>query len=76
MLALWGFVTIGVILVLLTRTQDIYRLSWRELCLDFSILRKIFAIGLPAGIQSVITAFSNIFVQGYINAFGSACMAG
>ena len=70
------FLSAVLILVLLTRTQDIYRLSWRELCLDFSILRKIFAIGLPAGIQSVITAFSNIFVQGYINAFGSDCMAG
>jgi Na+-driven multidrug efflux pump len=31
---------------------------------------------MPAAIQSVITAFSNIFVQGYINIFGSDCMAG
>ena len=64
------------ILVLLTRTKDIYRLNWRELRLDFPILRKIFAVGMPAAIQSVITAFSNIFVQGYINIFGSDCMAG
>ena len=27
-------------------------------------------------LQSVITAFSNVFVQSYINNFGSACMAG
>ena len=40
------------------------------------MLRRIFAVGLPAGIQSVITAFSNVFVQSYINFFGSACMAG
>ena len=31
---------------------------------------------MPAAIQSVITAFSNIFVQGYINVFGSDVMAG
>ena len=33
-------------------------------------------MGLPAAIQSVITAFSNVFVQSYINFFGSQCMAG
>lgn len=36
----------------------------------------IFGVGFPAGIQSVITAFSNVFVQSYINHFGSSCMAG
>lgn len=33
-------------------------------------------MGLPAGIQSIITTFSNVFVQTYVNFFGSACMAG
>lgn len=64
------------VLMLLTRTQDIYRLSWKDLKLDGGILKRIFGLGLPAGIQSVITAFSNVFVQAYINYFGSACMAG
>ena len=61
---------------LLTRTDDIYRLEWRDLAIDWPVLRRIFSVGLPAGIQSVITAFSNIFVQSYINFFGSSCMAG
>ena len=64
------------ILVLLTRTRDIYRLRWGELRMDLPILRQIFAVGMPAAIQSVLTAFSNIFVQSYINFFGSDCMAG
>ena len=64
------------ILVLLSRTQDIYRLSWRELGIRWSILRRIVAIALPAAVQSVITAFSNVFVQSYINVFGSDVMAG
>ena len=64
------------ILLLLTRTRDIYRLSWRELRLEWPILRRIFAVGLPAGVQSVITAFSNVFVQRYVNVFGSDVMAG
>ena len=70
------FLSGALILVLLTRTEDIYRLNWRELGLDFVILRKIVAVGLPAAIQSVLTAFSNIFVQSYINFFGSDAMAG
>ena len=70
------FLSAGLILVLLTRSKEIYRLRWRELGLDLVILRKIFAVGLPAGIQSVLTAFSNIFVQSYINVFGSDVMAG
>ena len=61
---------------LLTATKDIYRFTWRDLRIDGPVLRRIFAVGLPAGIQSVITGFSNIFVQSYINFFGSSCMAG
>lgn len=63
-------------MVLLTRSRDIYRLTWHDLKIDRPILGRIFAVGLPAGIQSVITAFSNVFVQSYVNYFGSACMAG
>ena len=70
------FLSAVMILVLLTRTKDIYYLSWKDLKCDFSVLKQILVIGLPAGVQSVITAFSNVFVQSYINSFGSACMAG
>ena len=61
---------------LLTRARDIYRLVWRDLSINLPVLRRIFAVGLPAGIQSVITSLSNVFVQSYINFFGSSCMAG
>ena len=64
------------VLRLLTHTDEIYKLTWRDLRIEWPVLRRIFAVGLPAGIQSVITAFSNVFVQSYINHFGSSCMAG
>ena len=70
------FTSAALILVLLSHTRDIYRLEWRELKIKWPILRRVFAIGLPAAVQSVITAFSNVFVQGYINVFGSDVMAG
>ncbi len=70
------FLSAALILRLLTHTRELYRFSWRELCFDLPILRSIFAVGMPTAIQSVLTAFSNIFVQGYINVFGSDVMAG
>ncbi len=70
------FISAGLTLLLLTRSGDVYRLVWRELRIDGSVVRQIFSVGLPTGIQSVITAFSNVFVQSYVNFFGSSCMAG
>ena len=70
------FLSAGMVLLLLSRARDVYRLTWRDLRCDYSILKQIFIIGLPAGVQSVLTAFSNVFVQSYINSFGSDCMAG
>lgn len=70
------FISAGLILWLLTVSRDVYRLTWNDLAIDGEIMKHIFTVGLPAGIQSVITAFSNVFVQSYINAFGSGCMAG
>ena len=40
------------------------------------MLRRICNIGIPSSLQMGITAFSNIFVMGYINHFESSCMAG
>ena len=70
------FISAGLTLRLLTHTNEIYKLVWKDLIFDPPILKHIFSVGLPAGIQSVITSVSNIFVQSYINYFGSACMAG
>jgi len=64
------------IMVTLTREKSNYGIRWRELRVDRESLSMILKLGLPSSIQSAITAFSNVFVQSYINAFGSACMAG
>ena len=69
-------VSAALTLRLIVKTEDVYRLTWRDLSVNVPVLRRIFSVGLPAGIQSVITAFSNIFVQSYVNYFGSSCMAG
>ena len=64
------------VLITLTREKEYYGIRWRKVCVDRESLKMILKIGLPSSIQSAITAFSNVFVQSYINYFGSACMAG
>lgn len=66
------------ILILLTLSHEDggYGICWKEIRIDHDSLVNILKIGLPSSIQNAITAFSNVFVQSYINAFGSACMAG
>ncbi len=63
-------------MVVLFRTGTCVRLSLRKLKIHWDALVKIFRVGIPAAIQMLITSFSNIFVQSYINFFGDNCMAG
>lgn len=70
------FLSAFLVMALLTRSKEAFRLTWSDLKIDHTILGRIFAVGLPAGIQSIITSFSNVFVQSRVNFFGSHCMAG
>lgn len=64
------------VLTVLTRTDEGYKIEWSALGIDRQLLKNILCIGIPTGLQQAITAFSNVFVQSYINSFGSDCMAG
>lgn len=69
---------VSAILVVITllRTTECVKLEIRKLRLHWDMLKKIFRVGIPAAMQMAITAFSNIFVQSYINYFGDNCMSG
>ena len=64
------------VMITLLRTDECIRLRLKRLRLHWEMLKKIFRVGIPAAIQMAITAFSNIFVQSYINFFGDNCMSG
>ena len=64
------------ILFTLTREKGNYGIRWRQVRIDRQSLRQILRLGLPSSVQAAVTSFSNVFVQSYINYFGSACMAG
>lgn len=70
------FLSAVLIMILLIRTRDVYHFSWHDLAIEKNILKRILVVGLPTGLQQALTSFSNVFVQAYINSFGSVCMAG
>lgn len=58
------------------RNDSCVKLSFRGMRFHIPIFREILVIGFPAALQMTITAFSNIFVQSYINFFGKEVMGG
>lgn len=64
------------VIIALIRSDSCIQLRLKELRLHWSMLKKIFSVGVPAALQMCITSFSNIFVQSYINFFGADCMSG
>lgn len=70
------FISAALALLSLAKSDGDYKFVIRDLRMDWMVLKKVVRIGLPAGLQMAITSFSNVFVQSYINAFGSSCMAG
>ncbi len=73
---LGDFVSMGMALLNLTRTQDIYRLEIRHIAFDKGIFKKMFTLGMPSGLQSEAVTLSNVVIQAQINTFGAAAMAG
>ena len=63
-------------IAVLMRYDGSVKLSLRKLRIHWDMLKKIVAVGIPAALQMAVTAFSNVFVQGYINYFGPDCMSG
>ena len=64
------------VVITLMKTDTCIKFRLRDLKINYAMLGKIFRVGIPAAIQMAITAFSNIFVQSYINYFGDNCMSG
>lgn len=60
----------------LCRTNEINRVTLREVRFNKEILQEELRTGLPSGVQNSVISIANIVVQSKINAFGSATMAG
>ena len=69
---------ISSILVLrcLYKSEGSYQLRFSKLTIRWVYLKRIFQVGIPAGIQSTVINFSNALLQSSVNSFGSTAMAG
>ena len=66
----------GLVMWLLMKEEEPFRLRMRELGFIKEHLVKIIKIGGPAGIQGMVFSLSNIFIQSAINSLGSDVIAG
>jgi len=53
-----------------------YRVELKEIKCHMKPLKQTLRIGIPSGMQTTLVSFSNVLVQGAINGFGAAAMAG
>lgn len=60
----------------LIKEDGSYGINLSELRLTGSKLKEIMFVGIPAGMQGVVFALSNVLIQSSINSFGSIAMAG
>lgn len=60
----------------LHRSEGSYQLRFSKLTIKWIYLKRIFQVGIPAGIQSTVINFSNALLQSSVNSFDSTAMAG
>lgn len=77
----WGtvisnVVNAGIIFTILVREKSDIRLEVRQIRREPEQMKKIAAIGVPAGLQGAVFALSNTFILSSINSFGADATAG
>ncbi len=70
------YISATLVVIQLCRTEGVVKLNPRKLKIDLPLMKKIIAVGLPAGIQSCLFSFSNVIIQSSINSLGDIAMAG
>ncbi len=69
-------VNAAIIVVILLRERSDIRLVIKEIRPHATQMRKIAAIGIPAGLQGAVFALSNTLILSAINSFGATATAG
>ncbi|MBR7164448.1 MAG: MATE family efflux transporter [Clostridia bacterium] len=64
------------VVIYLKNPADPAALKFKKLKMDKKMVIKIFRLGVPASVGSMVFSFANIQVQSAVNLFGSAAMAG
>ena len=54
----------------------VVRIQFSKLKIHKKVLKQVFSLGLPGGVQNSVNAIANLVVQSNINAFGDLAMGG
>ena len=60
----------------LFRMDPSFRMSLKDLEVDFSLVKRMLTLGIPASIQNMLIALSNMVVQSHVNMFSNEFIAG
>lgn len=66
----------SLVIIHLHRKEDEFRFRFSSIRIRGKELKRVLAIGIPAGIQGAIFSISNVFIQSGINSFGENAIAG
>lgn len=64
------------VMIKLMRSNNDWKFVPSKMKIDRIIVKKILNIGIPAGVQSVVFAISNVIIQSAANSFGVSAVAG
>lgn len=62
--------------LLLVRSGDCIRLTFKELRFHGDKLKKVLRYGIPSGIQGLLFSVSNVIIQSAVNSFASVAVVG
>jgi Na+-driven multidrug efflux pump len=63
-------------LIHLMSGKFVVQIKISKLRVNWSVLKNVFLLGLPSGIQNSVNSIANLVVQANINAFGDLAMGG
>ncbi len=70
------YISSALVVRCLIRESGAIRLELKKLAIDWRVMVQILRIGLPASVQGVVFATSNVVVQSSVNSFGATVVAG
>lgn len=71
-----NIVAATLVLRILGREAEPFRLQWSGVTFFRKELSHMLSIGVPAGVQSMVFSFANVFIQATINSYGAMAVAG
>jgi len=66
----------GLAMFTLLRLQNVVRVNFKEIELNFAELKAMLHIGIPAGLQSALYSLANVVITTAVNSFGEAATTG